>query len=131
MSPRRQGPRAVPAYVATSRCSAPRRNTYDQLTELKRCGGYEPAGLDPPQLHLLDLLAGGSLPVAEVSAQLRLTVYAVCVVASSLVDEGLVEARAPIPEADLPDTDLLERVLDGLRRDRDAAVAAQRAGVSR
>lgn len=118
MTPPRQGPRTVPAYVATSRHSMPGRNTFGQLTRLKRCGGYEPAGLDPPQTHLLQLLAGGSLTVAEVSALLRLTVHAVCVVASSLVNEGLVEARAPIPEAEEVDITLLERVLVGLQRDR-------------
>ncbi|CBG70312.1 RarC (conservon) homologue [Streptomyces scabiei 87.22] len=108
----------MPAYVATSRHSAPRRNTFGELTRLKRCGGYEPAGLDPPQTHLLHLLAAGSLTVVEVSAHLRLTVHAVCVVACSLVDAGLVEARAPIPEAEKVDTTLLERVLVGLQRDR-------------
>jgi hypothetical protein len=56
------------------------------------------------------------LSVAEAAAHLGLPVSVVAVVASDLVDAGLLTARSGIPPAGRPDRALLQEVLDGLRK---------------
>ncbi|MEY9840533.1 DUF742 domain-containing protein [Streptacidiphilus sp. EB103A] len=116
MTLRRQAPRTVPAYLATQGRSSTHRNTFDQLTRLLRSGNYVPRGLDPPHHRLLDLLAGGTLTLADAAAHLRLPVSVLRVLAGDLLDQSLIEA---IPPAALPPVDLLERLLDGLIKARD------------
>ncbi|MFI6986321.1 DUF742 domain-containing protein [Embleya sp. NPDC050154] len=120
MNARRQAPRTVPAYLATGGRSATHRNTYDQLTRLSRLGEYVPNGLDSPHLRLLEVLAGGTLTIADAAAFLRLPVFVIRVLVGDLVDLGVVQA---VPPADLPDVDLLERVLNGLVKARENDLA--------
>ncbi|NJQ02664.1 DUF742 domain-containing protein [Streptomyces zingiberis] len=55
------------------------------------------------------------LSVAEISAHLELPVSTVSVLLADLLADGRAEARAPVPAAELPDTELLEAVVHGLR----------------
>ncbi|WP_436771594.1 DUF742 domain-containing protein [Yinghuangia sp. YIM S09857] len=55
------------------------------------------------------------LSVAEISAYLALPASVVMVLLADLLAEARVEARAPIPAAALPDIELLEAVMHGLR----------------
>ncbi|MEU8139966.1 DUF742 domain-containing protein [Streptodolium elevatio] len=55
------------------------------------------------------------LSVAEISAYLALPASIVMVLLADLLAEGRVEARAPVPAASLPDIQLLEAVMHGLR----------------
>ncbi|MFE2937746.1 DUF742 domain-containing protein [Streptomyces sp. NPDC059255] len=113
---RGRGPRRlVPSYLATGGRATPTRNTLDTLTVLSGASDQLPGGLEPPQRRLLALLTHGSLALAEAAAHLGLPVSVTKVLASDLVDTGLLYARAPIPAAPLHDRQLLERVLSGLR----------------
>jgi hypothetical protein len=61
--------------------------------------------------------AAVELPIAELSAHLRLPIGVVRVVVGDLVDEGLLRANTGAASIDggRPDITILERVLDGLR----------------
>lgn len=120
MNARRQPPRTVPAYLATGGRSATHRNTFDQLTILTRCGDYVPSGLDASHLRLVDVLAGGTLTVADAAACLQLPIFVIRVLVGDLVDAGAVRA---VPAAELPDVEILERVLSGLIKARERELA--------
>ncbi|CAL9476083.1 DUF742 domain-containing protein [Streptomyces albus] len=108
--------RLVPAFLATTGRARPSRNTLDRLTVLH--GATDPAtvtGLRPEETRLLELLRGGALSLAEAAAHLRLPVSVVKVLVADLVDGGRLMARAPIPDAELPERQILEKVLNGLR----------------
>ncbi|WP_326689694.1 MULTISPECIES: DUF742 domain-containing protein [unclassified Streptomyces] len=113
--PPRDSRRLVPAYLATTGRALPSRNTLDRLTVLY--GAADPAqpGLRPEEKRMLELLRPGSLTLAETAARLRLPVSVVKVLVADLVDAGRLRARAPIPDAELPERQILEKVLDGLR----------------
>lgn len=74
-----------------------------------------PSNLRPEERRLLDLLRPGALSLAEAAAHLRLPVSVLKVLVADLVDSGHLRTRAPIPDAELPDRQILEKVLDGLR----------------
>ncbi|MEU5835373.1 MULTISPECIES: DUF742 domain-containing protein [Streptomyces] len=116
MNPPADNRRLVPAYLATTGRARPSRNTLDRLTVLH--GASDPAtvsGLRPEETRLLELLRGGALSLAEAAAHLRLPVSVVKVLVADLVDAGRLMARAPIPDAELPERQILEKVLNGLR----------------
>ncbi|MFJ8075414.1 DUF742 domain-containing protein [Streptomyces sp. NPDC096176] len=115
MTGRRSGRPLVPAYLATGGVARPSRNSLERLSVLTGTGGPAPAELPAAQHAVLEALDGGSLTVVETAALLELPVSAVRVLAASLIDQGLVSARPPVPIAALPDRDLLKRVADGLR----------------
>ncbi|MFJ7999344.1 DUF742 domain-containing protein [Streptomyces sp. NPDC096310] len=56
------------------------------------------------------------LSLVEAAAHLELPVSLVKVLASDLIDDGHLCARSGVPQAVLPDSQLLQEVLDGLRR---------------
>ncbi|WP_406303701.1 DUF742 domain-containing protein [Streptomyces sp. NBC_00885] len=87
----------------------------DRLTLLSATSSQVPEGLSPTQRRLTELVHGGALSLAEAAAYLGLPVSVVRVVVADLVDGGHLGARAPIPTAQLHDSQLLGRVLDGLR----------------
>jgi hypothetical protein len=105
----------VRPYVLTSGRAHPSRNTIRPETLLV----VDP---DAPRLvsatsqqrALLDI-CGGMLSLAEVAAHLRLPVSLVVVLASDLVDSGHLQVRSA-PKHSPPSTELLEKVLDGLRK---------------
>jgi hypothetical protein len=134
----RPGRRLVPAYLATHGRANPSRNTLDRLSLLyapgsmpgnpadaDAPGGSVPSGasgapdvlsgLRPEERRLLELLQPGALSLAEAAAHLRLPVSVVKVLVADLVDTGHLQARPPAPEHRLPEREILEKVLDGLR----------------
>lgn len=113
--PPRDTRRLVPAYLATTGRARPSRNTLDRLTVLHGAASTPISGLRPEELRLLDLLRPGALSLAEAAAHLRLPVSVVKVLVAELVDAGQLQVRAPIPDAELPERQILEKVLNGLR----------------
>jgi hypothetical protein len=67
------------------------------------------------QQRLLSLLRQGPLSLAEAAAHLRLPVSVMKVMVTDLVDAGRLAARAPVPDAELPERQIVEKVFDGLR----------------
>lgn len=106
----------VRSYVLTSGRAHPTRNTLRPETLL--------LAADPPRLppsadrHERELvrLCRGTLALAEVAAYLRQPVSLVTVLVSDLVDAGHLIVRSNHQPHLLPDSDLLEKVLDGLRK---------------
>lgn len=113
--PPRDTRRLVPAYLATSGRARPSRNTLDRLSVLHGATRGPVTGVSPQELRLLELLRPGALSLAEAAAHLRLPVSVVKVLVAELVDAGHLQVRAPIPDAELPERQILEKVLDGLR----------------
>ncbi|MGH3761732.1 DUF742 domain-containing protein [Actinophytocola sp.] len=74
-----------------------------------------PVSATRQQAALLDMCSG-VLSLAEAAAHLRLPVSLVVVIASDLVDSGHLSIRSAIPSFERPDRDLLEKVLNGLRK---------------
>ncbi|RBM21363.1 MULTISPECIES: DUF742 domain-containing protein [Streptomyces] len=109
--------RLIPPYVWTGGRTRPTRNVLDRLTVLRAAVETIPADVSPAEQRVLEILGDGALPLAEVAAHLSLPVSFVKVLASDLVDQGLLIVRAPAALIldEQPDTQLLERVIRGLR----------------
>jgi hypothetical protein len=107
--------RPVPQYVITGGHAHPTRNTLWPETLL--C--VDPARLVPtsatPEQRALLRMCRRLLSLAEVAAHLHLPVSVVRVLASALVDEGLLMIRSAARHVP-PDDKLMRRLLDGLRK---------------
>ncbi|RLL67364.1 DUF742 domain-containing protein [Streptomyces sp. Z26] len=130
----RPGRRLVPAYLAAYGRAGPAR-TLDRLSLLHlaatpdgppRPGATGPAtapavappsaaALRPEERRLLEVLRPGALPLAEAAVHLRLPLSVVRVLVAGLVDAGHLHARPPVPRHLMPEREILEKVLDGLR----------------
>ncbi|MGW4231792.1 DUF742 domain-containing protein [Streptomyces sp. NPDC004980] len=108
---------ALRPYVITKGRSRPSRNTIGVETLL--------VAVDPPRAlpvsatreeTALVRMCAQLLSLVEAAAHLRLPVSLVKVLASDLVDSGHLSARSGVPRAALPELQLLQEVLDGLRR---------------
>ena len=104
----------VRPYVITDGRAHPTRDTFDLVT-LVIVGSGPLGGLSPEKRRVVELCRGGALSVAEVAAHLRIPVSVIKVLLGDLVDSGHIITRAPIPSAELPETQILQEVIDGLR----------------
>jgi hypothetical protein len=105
----------VRPYVLTSGRAYPSRNTIRPETLLVvDPDAPRPVGGSSQQRALLEM-CGGMLSLAEAAAHLRLPVSLVVVIASDLVDTGHLQIRSA-PRHIPPSAELLEKVLDGLRK---------------
>ncbi|WP_393916486.1 DUF742 domain-containing protein [Halostreptopolyspora alba] len=73
------------------------------------------SALEPEHADILRL-CGAPISVAELSAQLDIPMTVVKVLLGDLITNGDVRAREPMPTADLPEMNILQAVLDGIRR---------------
>ncbi|GAB2756053.1 DUF742 domain-containing protein [Amycolatopsis magusensis] len=104
----------VRPHVVTEGRAHPTRNTLDVATVV--LATWAPVvGLSPEKRRVMELCRGGALAVAEVAAHLDLPTSVTKVLLSDLLDSGHIEARAAVRQADIPDHQLLQKVLDGLR----------------
>lgn len=106
----------VRSYVITSGRAHPSRNTIRPETLLIAVPDL-PAPVSAGRAHraLLEMCQG-VLSLAEAAAHLKLPVSLVVVIASDLVDTGHLLIRSASPRHAQPDRNLLEKVLDGLRK---------------
>ncbi len=109
--------RPLRPYVITRGRSRPTRNTVgvetllitvDPARELPVTATREERALVRMCEHLLSLV--------EASAHLELPVSLVTILASDLIDTGYLSARSGVPQPGRPDSQLLQEVLNGLRR---------------
>lgn len=73
-------------------------------------------GLDREYGEIVLMCQGRPMSVAEISAKMNLLVAAVKVLVSDLITSGHVIFRSPPPRTEGPDIQLLQKVLDGVRR---------------
>ncbi len=71
--------------------------------------------LEPEHATILRL-CHSPISVAELSAQLDIPMAVIKVLLGDLITKGDVCAREPVPAADLPEMNILQAVLDGIRR---------------
>uniref|UniRef100_A0AAU3GKB9 DUF742 domain-containing protein n=1 Tax=Streptomyces sp. NBC_01401 TaxID=2903854 RepID=A0AAU3GKB9_9ACTN len=108
---------ALRPYVITKGRSRPSRNTIGVETLLV---AVDPARALPltatREETALVRMCAQLLSLVEAAAHIGLPVSLVKVLASDLVDSGHLSARSGVPQAALPEKQLLQEVLDGLRR---------------
>lgn len=106
----------VRSYVWTSGRAHPSRNTIRPETLLVVDPDQRfPVKATRQQRALLEMCVG-MLSLAEAAAHLKQPVSLVLVLASDLVDSGHLSIRSTMPRFAQPDRDLLEKVLNGLRK---------------
>lgn len=91
---------------------------FDLLTLVMATGDRPHSYLGPDHTHVLKL-CGGPVSVAEIAAQIAQPAVVTKVLLSDLAACGAIISRAPVPAPlgnDPTDRQLLEAVLDGLRR---------------
>ncbi|MFF3248798.1 DUF742 domain-containing protein [Streptomyces sp. NPDC002870] len=103
----------VPLYVISGGPGSPAKN-FNLVTLIASRSVPEPA-MQPEQAAILGMCQY-PLSVAELSAYLSLPFSVITVLLSKLVDDGRVEAIAPVPVAAVPELGLLEAVIHGLRK---------------
>lgn len=109
------GPLVRP-YTMTGGRTRPVLPELDMISVVVAAGrASELPWLEPEQLAIVEVCQQAS-SVAEVSAHLDLPLSVVKVLISDLVSEGVVLTRAPLPVAELPEMNVLQAVLDGIRR---------------
>ena len=74
------------------------------------------AGLDREYREIVRLCQHRALSVAEIAAHLNLLLAAVKVLISDLIDSGYLIYQSPRPAAGVPDIELLQAVLEGVRK---------------
>ncbi|EDY43134.1 MULTISPECIES: DUF742 domain-containing protein [Streptomyces] len=108
---------AVRPYVITRGRSRPSRNTVGVETLLIVADAHKPLPVTATREELaLMRMCERLISLVEAAAHLSLPVSLMKVLASDLVDSGHLSARSGVPQAALPDSHLLQEVLDGLRR---------------
>ncbi len=105
----------VRPYILTSGRAHPSRNTIRPETLLVVDRDVPPPVSASREHRALLDMCRGMLSLAEAAAHLRLPVSLVVVIASDLVDSGHLSIRSA-PRHTPPPAELLEKVLDGLRK---------------
>ncbi|EIF00574.1 DUF742 domain-containing protein [Saccharomonospora glauca] len=108
--------RPVRPYIITGGRAHPTRNTLRPETLLVANPEAQlPVSTSREKRSLVEMCRG-VLSVAEAAAHLRLPVSVVVVLASDLVDTGHLVVRSSPQRLVIPEIDLLEKVLNGLRK---------------
>lgn len=106
--------RLVRPYTVSNGRTAP-TVSLDMLSMVRATGSARTLDLTPEHEMVLDL-SRTPVTVAEIGAHLRLPVAVAKILLSDLIDQGALAARPPNPAADPVDREILQRVLDGLRK---------------
>ena len=107
----------VRPYALTRGRTRPAGARLDLIAIISAVGGAraDPAGLGPEHLSLLRICRRPT-SVADLAADLDLPVGVVRILLSDLREQSLISVHDPIPPARLPDRQILQEVVDGLRR---------------
>ncbi|MEI5034481.1 MULTISPECIES: DUF742 domain-containing protein [unclassified Streptomyces] len=119
--PRRERRKADPdlhdperLYVITGDLDDSERSALDLVTMV--VAKAEPSPTFQPEQAAILRLCQAPLSVAEISAYLSLPFSVVTSLLSDLLATDLIQSRAPIVRATLPDRSLLEAVMHGLQK---------------
>ncbi|MGH4013952.1 MAG: DUF742 domain-containing protein [Pseudonocardiaceae bacterium] len=108
------GPLVRPYAVARGR-TRPTRHELEMITLVVAVTAELEGGMDPEYAHIVRICQV-PLSIAEVSAILDLPLVVIKVLLSDLIDRGHVIFRSPPRTSDFPTTELLQAVLDGIRK---------------
>jgi hypothetical protein len=108
------GPLVRPYAVARGR-TRPTRHDLEMTTLVVAVSADCHVDVDREYAHIIKM-SRRPLSVAEVSATLNLPLAVVKVLLSDLIDWGLIIFRSPPRTSDVPRTELLQAVLDGIRK---------------
>jgi Protein of unknown function (DUF742) len=72
--------------------------------------------VEPESAQILEICRSRAVAIAEVAAHLDLPVSVVKVLCGDLLNLDLVLVQSPPKEGDAPSVELIERVMDGIRR---------------
>ncbi len=110
------GPLVRPFAVTRGRAGKD-LHSLDILTMVKTArSGSDTTGLDREYREILRLCQHQALSIAELAAHMNLLLAAVKVLVSDLIDTGYLIHRPPRPAAARPDIQLLQAVLEGVRK---------------
>lgn len=108
------GPLVRPYAVARGR-TRPTRHDLEMTTLVVAVSTDRHVNVDREYAHILQMCRR-PLSVAEVSATLTLPLGVVKVLLSDLIDWGLIIFRSPPRTSEFPQMELLQAVLDGIRK---------------
>lgn len=108
------GPLVRPYAVARGR-TRPTRHDLEMTTLVVAVRADRHVNVDAEYAHIIRM-SRRPLSIAEVSATLNLPLAVVKVLLSDLIDWGLIIFRSPPRTSDVPRTELLQAVLDGIRK---------------
>ena len=108
------GPLVRPYAVARGR-TRPTRRDLELITLVVAVTAEPDADMDLEYAHILRVCQR-PLSIAEVSATLDLPLVVIKVLLSDLIDGGHIIFRSPPQTSDFPKTELLQAVLDGIRK---------------
>jgi hypothetical protein len=108
------GPLVRPYAVARGR-TRPTRHDLEMTTLVLSANTDRHVNVDREYAHILQICRR-PLSIAEVSATLNLPLVVVKVLLSDLIDWGLIIFRSPPRTSDVPRIELLQAVLDGIRK---------------
>jgi Protein of unknown function (DUF742) len=108
------GPLVRPYAVARGR-TRPTRHDLEMTTLVVAARPDRHVNVDPEYTHILRMCQR-PLSIAEVSGTLNLPLVVVKVLLSDLIDWGLIIFRSPPRTSDIPQMELLQAVLDGIRK---------------
>ncbi|MFJ3583002.1 DUF742 domain-containing protein [Streptomyces sp. NPDC090127] len=107
----------VRLYAMTSGRARPAgAEQFDLMTLVHGCVPPDRAPLLSPEEAQLHRLCGARpRPVADMASEAGLPLAVVRVLLGNLLHAGLIRVTPPVPPAQLPDSRILKRVIDGLR----------------
>ena len=108
------GPLVRP-YAVTRGRTRPTRHDLEMTTLVVAARTDRHVNVDREYAHILEICRR-PLSIAEVSAMLNLPLVVVKVLLSDLIDWGLIIFRSPPRTSDVPQMELLQAVLNGIRK---------------
>ncbi|MGY1548227.1 DUF742 domain-containing protein [Streptomyces sp. MN6] len=111
----RRDPDLVPLFVRTDGRLRPRPDVRVETVVIAAPGLTETLSVDTRRVMRLFIGGRGGLAVADIAVALDLPPSTVRILVSTLMDSGHLASPAPA-ETTGPDTDILQKVLDGLRQ---------------
>ena len=105
----------VRSYAVARGRTRPTRHDLEMTTLVVAVSADRHVDVDREYAHIIGM-SRRPLSIAEVSAKLNLPLAVVKVLLSDLIDWGLIIFRSPPRASDIPRTELLQAVLDGIRK---------------
>lgn len=109
----------VRPYALTGGRTSPSGSDFSLITLVATAPAaatHDGRGEQPELLAILDVCQKHPLAVVEIAARLDLPASVVKVLCGDLLDRSLISVKAPSEESAAPSVELLERVIDGIRK---------------